>query len=116
LCGDSSDRINGYIGIGPVKSTAMAKSSKDRAEFLSNAGMALFIRNMLLIDLSLCPGLLKNQLYVQRILDEPIEFDRDKLFKLAHKYKISGFVTEYNKLAVRFKKLLGASNGKDGES
>jgi 5'-3' exonuclease len=103
LCGDKADCIDGYVGIGPVKSTAMAKSSKDRAEFLTRVGIKLFIRNMLLVDMSLCPELLKNQLYVQRILDTQPVFNKDKLFDLAHKYKISGFVTEYSRLASRFK-------------
>ena len=117
LCGDSSDMINGYVGIGPVKSTAMARSSKDRAEYLSKAGMALFIRNMLLIDLSLCPELLKNQLYVQKILDTQPVFDKNELFNLARKYKVGGFLTEYNTFSQRFKQL-AATNGqgiKDSE-
>ena len=103
LCGDKSDVVDGYVGIGPVKSTAMAKSSKDRAEFLAKAGIKLFVRNMLLVDLSLCPDLLKNQLYVQRVLDTKPVFDKNQLFDLARKYKVSGFVTEYNRLAARFR-------------
>jgi 5'-3' exonuclease len=106
LCGDISDRINGYEGIGPVKSTAMAKSSKDRAAFLERTGIQLFVRNMLLIDLSLCPGLLKNQLYVQRVLDTTPVFDKNELFDLARKYKVNGFVTEYNNLAAKFKQFV----------
>ncbi|MCK9558129.1 MAG: hypothetical protein M0R50_08840 [Candidatus Cloacimonetes bacterium] len=118
LCGDKSDMINGYVGIGPVKSTAMAKSSKDREEFLSHAGMNLFIRNMLLIDLSLCPELLKNQLYVQRILNTQPIFNKNELFNLARKYKVGGFVTEYNRLADRFRYLVPkveVSNDKNSE-
>jgi 5'-3' exonuclease len=117
LCGDKSDCVNGYMGIGPVKSTAMAKSSKDRAEYLSHAGMKLFVRNMLLIDLSLCPELLKNQLYVQRIIDTNPVFDKDELFSLARKYKVGGFVTEYSRLAARFKQLTHpeAKDDKDSE-
>jgi 5'-3' exonuclease len=115
LCGDVSDRINGYVGIGPVKSTAMAKSSKDRAEFLSKKGIALFVRNMLLIDLSLCPELLKNQLYTQRVLDIPPVFDKNELFNLARKYKVNGFVTEYNRLAARFKQFAIPPEVSDGE-
>jgi 5'-3' exonuclease len=119
LCGDTSDRINGYDGIGPVKSTAMAKSSKDRAIFLARVGMSPFIRNMLLIDLSLCPELLKNQLYVQKILDTQPIFDKNKLFDLARKYKVSGFVTEYSRLAAKFRQFAATAevnDDKNGES
>jgi 5'-3' exonuclease len=116
LCGDTSDRINGYEGIGPVKSTAMAKSSKDRAEFLSRVGIQLFVRNMLLIDLSLCPDLLKNQLYVQRILDTEPVFSKSELFDLARKYKVGGFVTEYSRLAARFKQLVTSPEVNDGQN
>jgi 5'-3' exonuclease len=119
LCGDASDRINGYVGIGPVKSTAMAKSNKDRAAFLAQAGIQLFVRNMLLIDLSLCPDLLKNQLYVQRVLDTEPAFSKSELFDLARKYKVSGFVTEYNGLAARFKQFVTqpeVSNGQNSKS
>ena len=116
LCGDPSDRINGYVGIGPVKSTAMAKSSKDRAEFLSKVGMKLFIRNMLLIDLSLCPELLKNQLYVQRILDTTPVFDKGELFDLARKYKVSGFLTEYNRLGAKFRQFTAKEANDDENS
>jgi 5'-3' exonuclease len=112
LCGDTSDCINGYVGIGPVKSTAMARSNKDRAEFLSKTGITLFIRNMLLIDLSLCPKLLNNQLYVQRVLDTQPVFDKNELFTLARKYKISGFVTEYNRLGARYKQFVEARDDK----
>ena len=116
LCGDVSDRINGYVGIGPVKSTAMAKSSKDRAAFLAEAGMQLFIRNILLIDLSLCPELLKNQLYVQRVLDTQPVFDKNQLFDLARKYKVSGFVTEYNRFGARFRHFADLPEASDENS
>jgi 5'-3' exonuclease len=116
LCGDPSDRVNGYEGIGPVKSTAMAKSSKARAAFLSKVGIALFIRNMLLVDLSLCPELLKNQLYVQKILDTEPAFDKNELFDLARKYKVNGFVTEYNRLAARFKQFVAQPEVSDGQN
>jgi 5'-3' exonuclease len=118
LCGDTSDKINGYVGIGPVKSTAMAKSSKDRAQFLAKTGIKLFIRNMLLIDLSLCPDLLKNQLYTQRVLDTQPVYDKNELFDLARKYKVNGFVTEHSKLGARFKQFVtteaGDENSKSG--
>lgn len=115
LCGDKSDMINGYTGIGPIKSTAMARSSVDRQKFLDTAGMKPYIRNLLLIDLSLCPDLLKNQLYVQRILDAQPTFDKNKLFDLARKYKVGGFVTEYPRLAARFKQLIIHPEDKDDQ-
>jgi 5'-3' exonuclease len=115
LCGDKSDMINGYVGIGPVKSTAMAKSSKERAEFLARVGIQLFVRNMFLIDLSLCPELLKNQLYVQRVLDTQPVYDKNELFNLARKYKVGGFVTEHNRLGGRFKQFTIPIENNDGE-
>lgn len=105
LCGDNSDMINGYAGIGPVKSKAMAKSSKDRIEYLNKHGWSLYVRNLLLIDLSLCPELLKNQLYIQRAIENIPVFDKNKLLALAQKYKINGFATEFNRFGAQFKKL-----------
>ena len=106
LAGDRSDNVEGYYNIGPVKGAKMAASLDERWQFLREAGVSIYIRNLLLIDLSLCPDLLKNLLYVQCELLKPVLFDKHILFRQAKEYKVSGFVTEFDRLAIRFKHLV----------
>ena len=117
LEGDSTDVVPGYTGIGPVKSEKMARCLEERLEFLAasrpadkkrgsdESGPKIYIRNLLLVDLSLCPELLKNQLYAQfRFGVKPV-FDKKQAMDLAHKHKVNGFMTEFDKTASRFRYL-----------
>ena len=106
LAGDKTDKIDGYYNIGPVKSAKLARSISDRNEFLAQNGRRKFIRNLLLIDLSLCPDLLKNDLYVEKVLSDGVVFDKQKLMSEAKRHKVSGFATEFTRIAVPFKLLL----------
>ncbi len=56
LAGDKSDSIDGYRGIGPVKSKALVSDPVALQEFLTDRGRNIFHRNLLLIDLALVPG------------------------------------------------------------
>jgi len=123
LAGDKSDKVPGYSGIGPVKSAKMARNLREREEFLRNhdgclpqqkpvctvcggLGRKVFIRNLLLIDLSLNPELLKNDLYVQRVLVNRPKFNKAQIKAMAKKHKIAGLVGEYDRVIVPFKLLL----------
>jgi 5'-3' exonuclease len=106
LAGDVSDNIEGYQGIGPVKSAAMARAISDRIEFLNTNGHSIYIRNLLLTDLSLCPDLLKNILYVHRELVVDAVHDKDKLFSMAEDLRVRGIITEYSDIILPFGHLL----------
>ena len=126
LAGDKSDKIPGYRDIGPVKSAKMARNLRAMEEFLRDHddcpsstkqsgevcpcckgdGRQRFIRNLLLIDLALNPELLKNNLYVQRVLVEKPKFCKEQIRALARKHKISGLIGEYDRIIVPFKFLL----------
>ena len=118
LAGCKTDVVPGYTGIGPVHSVRLARCLNDRLEFLraerpiykarqsDESGPSIFIRNLLLVDLSLCPDLLKNQLYVQHILGYKPVFDKSQAMELAHHHKVNGLMTEFDRSAGRFKYLV----------
>ncbi len=106
LAGDKADKINGYEGIGPKKSAKLAASLTDRHQFLIERGAKLFIRNLLLIDLSLCPDLLKNILYVQDALTVVPKFDKEMIFSEAKKHQVNGLVADYSRSVLPFKLML----------
>lgn len=105
LVGDRSDRIGGYEGIGKVRGARLARSLEDRERFLRERGSSLFVRNMILVDLSLCPDLLKNLLFISRALLQPVGWDKDVLLSLAHEYVLTGLVSELSRLALSCKLL-----------
>jgi 5'-3' exonuclease len=105
LAGDKADSIDGYYGIGPVKSAALLESNHTLQEFLDAKGRRLFQRNMLLIDLSLCPRLLANRIYVQKVLSREVTYDKNAIDELIKKYKVIGFQTEYTDLTIPFMNL-----------
>lgn len=106
LAGELSDNISGYKGIGPVKSKALLESYEKLQEFLVDNGSEVFARNLLLTDLSLCPRLLQNQLYVRRVLAKPTRFDKQKIFELAQEHKVHGLMTEYADLTYGLRNLI----------
>jgi len=105
LAGDKADSIDGYYGIGPVKSAALLEDNNTLRGFLDSKGRRLFQRNMLLIDLSLCPRLLANRIYVQKVLSREVPFDKDTIDELIKKYKVIGFQSEYTDLTIPFMSL-----------
>lgn len=105
LWGDEGDRINGYQGIGEVKSLALAKSVHNRLDFLGKVGSELFNRNLLLVDLNLCPDLLANEQYVTKVMATDVEYDRSMVHSISMELKLMGLMTEYDRFAARFKGL-----------
>ena len=105
LAGDKADSIDGYYGIGPVKSAALLVNDNTLQGFLDTNGRRLFQRNMLLIDLSLCPKLLANRIYIQKVMSREVHFDKDAINQLINKYKVIGFQTEYVDLTIPFMNL-----------
>lgn len=106
LMGDTSDKIKGYMGIGPVKSETISESSVKIQEFLTNAGSHPFITNMLMIDLSLSPHVLANQLYVTRVMARPIVFDKDAAISAISSNKLYGLFEDFSKVVMPLKELV----------
>jgi len=105
LAGDSSDKIDGYVGIGPKKSIPLIESHSALSNFLDSQDANIFYRNLLLIDLSLNRRLLPNQVHVSNVLSTPVAWEPKILRELATKHKVQGFLQEFNDFAPRFKKL-----------
>jgi len=106
LMGDVSDKIDGYAGIGDVKSGQMAESPERLQQFLATVDRKMFLRNMLLIDLGLCPHLLANQMYVAKQMVTPITYDKKAVMALMGKHKLNGVFQEYDKIILPFRDLV----------
>lgn len=106
LTGDKSDAIGGYNQIGPVRGRDLLLDPCAFAEFLQIKGKETYRRNMVLIDLSMCPFLLKNTFYVQKILAEKVTWDKAEINRLAMHHKVNGLQQEFMNLAQPFKDLV----------
>jgi len=106
LAGDTSDTIDGYEGIGPVKSGKLARSVTDLEEFLEARGKEPYIRNRLLVDMALCPYLLKNDLYVRKVLASHTSFDKKVIMAEGKKHRVGGLASEFSRIVGPFKLLL----------
>ncbi len=104
LMGDKSDNIPGYTQIGKKRSLRLTISHEDRGAFLENRGKELYERNRLLIDLSLCPELLNNMLYIEGELSksEP-PFDETAVLHTIMEQKIRGLRGEFSRCILPFK-------------
>jgi 5'-3' exonuclease len=107
LMGDKTDKVDGYDGIGPVKSTKLAASLSDRLDFLGQVGRMLYIRNRMLIDMSLCPYVLANIMYVERVLCEDLHYDKAEVIKLSRSFKVHGLFQEYERVCSPYKTIGG---------
>jgi 5'-3' exonuclease len=105
LIGDKADVIQGYSGIGPKKAAMLLENPKHLQEFLNVKGKETYSRNLLLTDLSLCPQLLANKLYVQKVSGQDVVYDQTKVVELIKTNKIIGLDTEYADLIPAFSKL-----------
>lgn len=110
LVGDTSDTIEGYNGIGKVNGTRLAKSLQVREEFLMERGRSIYIRNMLLIDFSYCPELMKNESYISRNICTPTVFDKQKLNELFIKYKLFDLSRDFVNTIAPFQLTTNESN------
>jgi 5'-3' exonuclease len=106
LIGDKADSIDGYYGIGPKKGQALMENQAELYEYLAMKGPATFRRNLLLIDLSMCPRLLANSIYVHKKLAQPVEFVKEEIHKLIMTHKVNGLQQEFTDLVLPFKNLV----------
>ena len=105
LKGDKADNILGYHGVGPKKALKLAEDYQLLAKFLSTNDKSIYHRNLLLIDLSLCPKVMSNILYVQSKLAEQIVYNKQVMLESIRTYKITGLHTEFQNLTVQFSNL-----------
>lgn len=106
LMGDKADCISGYDQIGPKRGAAMLLDPAALQEFLSVRGVKTYRMNLALIDLAMCPWLLSNTFYVQKVLAEKVTWDRAEINRLIMEHKINGFQQEFANLAMPFKNLI----------
>lgn len=106
LVGDRSDNIDGYYGTGPVRGQAILEDRDTMKAHFSVKGNSIFNKNLTLIDLSMCPQLLANTIYVRKVLSDDVSFDKAALNNLIYKYKISELLTEFINLLMPFQKLV----------
>lgn len=106
LVGDKSDCIDGYRGIGEKKSKILLESHKSLKAYLDEHGSQIFNRNLLLIDLSLCPKLMHNKIYCHRRLALETRYDEKSINDLIIKHKINGLLQEYHDLILPFRGLV----------
>lgn len=105
LIGDKSDIIDGYRGIGPKKCEALLDDQRKLQEFLDREGREIYVRNLSLIDLSVCPNLLDNKTYIQRNMAKPVKYDRQEVLNMISKYKLIGLDIELNNIMPHFMNL-----------
>lgn len=96
--GESGDNISGYHLVGPVKARQLAENPQRRLEFFKDHDASVYARNRALIDLSVCPYLLQNMLYVDEVLGLPVKYDYNQLQKIVLERKIRGLAGELNQL------------------
>lgn len=105
LMGDDSDKIDGYYNIGPVKSAAIAEDIIKTTQFLGTVDKSVFLQNMMLIDLSLSPFVLPNQLYAGKVMAKPVAFDKAGAMAAIGKLGLHGLLEEYHRVVSPFKSL-----------
>lgn len=105
LIGDPTDNIDGYRGIGEVKSANLLRDPKAMIEFLGVRGDKIYKRNLALIDLSLNPHRISNELYVYKVMAADTVFDKDAIQKCIMAHKIKGLTQEYSRSILPFKNL-----------
>lgn len=106
LIGDKSDRIDGYRGIGEKKGPPILESFEKRKEFLSQNDPMIFVKNLMLVDLSYNPWLLQNDYYVAtQMADKPV-YNAGMIKQLASDNGYSGMDSILDKLYMPFKRML----------
>lgn len=105
LQGDGSDNIEGYRGVGPVTAKKYAEDFKKLYDFVDSVGIEKLKKNIALIDMSLNPARVNNELYVARIMAEKVEFNKSEIKKAIVKNKVKGLMADYNRIIAPFENL-----------
>jgi len=105
LCGDSTDNIEGFRGIGQVKSAVLMERADRLYEFIEAVDSAKFKRNLALIDLTANPSYINNYLYVLGVMAQPVQLDKKRAIDVAIERKIVGFMSVLPKLEWLLKRI-----------
>jgi len=105
VVGDTADTIPGYKGIGPVNGAKMCADPQVLNDYLNLYDRYIFKRNMVLVDLSLCPSLPANRFYVMKKMAKPVVYDEKAIRELVLKHKVNGIDQEFNNIIRPFGKL-----------
>jgi DNA polymerase-1 len=105
LVGDTADNIDGYVGIGEKRARQIVEDYKYRHELFTKQGSEIYDLNRKLIDLSLCPYISQNMIYVANKLSEDVKFSLPNITLIIQKYKVKGLSSEVTKTLLTFKSL-----------
>lgn len=106
LAGDKADSIVGYNQIGPVRGAELLRDPAAMAEFFEVKGASTYRKNLVLIDLSMCPWLPANTFYIQKVLAQKVVWDKAEVNKLIMQHKVNGLQQEFANLVLPFKDLV----------
>jgi hypothetical protein len=109
LAGDDTDNIDGYRGIGEQKGRGLARNPAELRKFLRVCGDKIFKLNLALVDISLNPASLNNQMHVLEALAAPVSFDKAKVMALATEHKVTGLMARFSEIVLPFKKIIPPS-------
>ena len=87
LVGDTSDNLEGYKNIGPVKSEKLLRSVNSFYDFVSK-DPKIFLLNLNLVDLSMCPYQMRAQYSIVRCLNSGLNFDLNDARSIFANYKM----------------------------
>lgn len=105
LVGDKSDKIPGYDGIGPKTAAKILDDPSKFHALMEERGKETMVRNLKLIDLSMSPYTLQNQIYVGKALAAKVQYDKAELTRLAAHHKL-GMVYDMAELTAPFRNLI----------
>jgi 5'-3' exonuclease len=103
LTGEKGDNIVGYPRIGPATAAKIIKDPSRRKKLYEDYGRKTYTRNRMLIDLTICPYLVKNLGYVTKVMAEDTYYDEDKIKAIIQKYKVRGLTGELRRTVLPFK-------------
>lgn len=119
LIGDKSDNIDGYYGIGEKRALPLCNNIKELNEFFTSpkacimedgnkivVGDSKFRQNMSIIDLSLCPYLVDNMMYVGKKQTVKPKLDMDEVRALITKHKVRGLLADIPNYITSFRRLV----------
>jgi 5'-3' exonuclease len=103
LAGERGDNIVGYPKIGPVRAAKLMADPKKRQKLFDDFGKKMYLRNRALIDLTLCPYLLKNISYILKMMSSDIKYDDARIRSIIQKYRVRGLSGEIKRSILPFK-------------
>lgn len=105
IIGDTSDSIPGYRGIGPKRGADIVSEPGGINSFLQKQDPKIFYRNLSLIDLSLCPSLLSNKVYMIKNLHSSIQFNNSAIINVVQKYNVAQLLKDHLQVVKPFEKM-----------